>query len=109
RGSRCGSGRQRCKNIFRFDSRNVRGGNLQLASGQLQPVLVSKELITTHVQSQAVTKHDVFRAQRRRNEHAECEQECCTFHKQGAASRNANCSMAAATPFSSFVPVSCQP
>src|SRR5882762_11116267 len=57
----------------------------------------------------AAAKHDVFGAQRRRCQHGKREQERCSFQTQGAASRNANCSIAKATPFSSFVPVSCQP
>src|SRR5205814_9527078 len=99
---------------------NSRSVDLQLAGGNLRLVLVAHKCIASDVQVRAAARHNVFCAQRRSSEHAEYEQECRASHntirytkgvlqRQGAASRNANCSMAKATPFSSFVPVSCQP
>src|SRR5439155_24384881 len=112
--------RQRRKNLFRLDRHNIFGGDLHRASGHLQAVLVSNKLVACYLQALTAAQHHVFCSQRGRCQHDKREQKCGTsrntsrdakgaLQTQGAASRNANCSIAKATPFSSFVPVSCQP
>src|SRR5882762_3889230 len=94
-------------------------------------VFVTEKLVARPLQALAAAKHHVFRTQRRSRQRCKQEQQYGaprktnrgtksasrnTTHgaksasqRQVAASRKANCSMANATPFSSFVPVSCQP
>ena len=102
--------RRRGENILRLDGGDVLGGYFDKATFHLQPVFVAEELVTRNVKPLAAAQHKVFRAnwgggcrQRRRK------QQNRESHAHEAASRRANCSMATATPFSSFVPVSCQP
>src|SRR5271163_1343692 len=102
-------GRQRSKRIFRVDGNDFLDRNFHDTSRNLQSVFVSDKLITRYMNPLAAPQGDVLCAQTRRCREQNRARYERAHQAHGAASRNAKCSIAAATPPSSLLAVSCQP
>src|SRR3984893_7655370 len=99
----------RGKDIFRFNGHHIVGGKFDKTAIQLQAVLVAEQLIPGDMESLAILQHKILGARLRNRREKQWQEECEILHAHRVASRSANCSIARATPFSSLVPVSCQP